>query len=131
MKDSNGKQAQVRKLAGQIANMTDEQRQRIADRLPSVVNPDGHMLTIHNTILLYMQSGKTDLTIVAGFKQWIKAGRVVRKGEKSIGGIFVPMQIKDKRQSDGNDEEPKTTTRFRIVSVFDVSQTDELAQEAA
>jgi len=124
---ANERQTAVRKLAGEIAKMTDEQRQEIANKLGTVINPDGHALTLNNTILLWMQSQRTDLTVIAGFKQWIKAGRVVRKGEHSIGCIMVPIRGK-KEEENGEEKRP---LYFKMVSVFDVSQTDELQSAAA
>lgn len=118
-------------LAAKIGRMGPEERQAIADQLPVVINPDGHALTPLNTILLCQQSKRTDLTIVAGFKQWVKVKRVVRKGEKSIGFIRVPLHVvaRENRGSDGKPlpgKEDSKALRFRFVAVFDVSQTDEL-----
>jgi antirestriction protein ArdC len=117
----------ARALSAHVARMTPEEREALSEKLSTVINPQGHALTVHNTIFLFMQCERTDLTIVAGFKQWINAGRVVRKGEHSIGFISVPMQLKTgKQDKDGNDER---ATRFRLVAVFDVSQTDELEDD--
>lgn len=60
------------------------------------------------------------LSRVAGFNRWKKLGRSVKKGEKGI-GILAPCTFK-REQEDG-------TTRmvlggFRVVYVFDVSQTE-------
>jgi len=108
----------------------EEQRTAMAARMPTVCNPDGRFLTVRNTLLLMEQCGRLDLTMVAGFRQWIDAGRCVRKGEHSIGCIMVPMSVKDKGPSgevrkDENGED-KSLLRFRFVAVFDVSQTDPL-----
>ena len=118
----------ARKLAGKIAAMTAAERQALADRLPAVVNPTGHVLTVNNTVFLYMQSDRTDLTMVAGFRQWLKASRAVRKGEKSIGYIHVPIGPGKKRQEEAakNGEQTDARVFFKLVPVFDVSQTDEL-----
>jgi antirestriction protein ArdC len=67
--------------------------------------------------------------MVAGFRAWQKLGRTVKKGEKGI-GIFAPMPFKKKDQ-DGkasqdkskNDEEAQMMG-FRVVHVFDISQTE-------
>ena len=114
----------ARQLLRAISAMTDAERQAMADRLPRVMSPQGHFLTIYNTLLLCQQAQRTDLTVVTGFKAWIKAGRVVRKGERTLGYIAVPIQI---RQRDQNGDKTDTKElRFRFVPVFDVSQTEEL-----
>ncbi len=112
-------------LAGKLGAMSAEDRQRVADRLPSVFNPDGHALTITNTVFLYMQSERTDLTMVAGFRQWIKAGRSVDKGQKAAGYIRVPIGAGKKRQEEAakNGEMTDAKVFFKLVAVFDVSQT--------
>lgn len=114
-------------LVRTIAAMTDEQREALAARLPTVVNPDGHALSFRNTALLIEQSGREDLTIVAGFRQWKQHGRHVRKGEHAAGYIYVPMMLKKNGgavEIDENGEEKKDL-RFRLAAVWDVSQTDE------
>ena len=60
---------------------------------------------------------------MGGFHTWLKCGRYVRRGEKGI-AILAPMFFKDKRQTaDGNDSE-STPLWFKVVYVFDISQTD-------
>lgn len=118
----------ARKLAGKFAAMSADERQALAERLPAVVNPDGHVLTVHNTVFLYMQSGRTDPTMVAGFRQWLKVNRAVRKGERSIGYIHVPIGPgkKQREEAAANGEQTAARVFFRLVPVFDVSQTDEI-----
>src|SRR5437899_8726215 len=66
---------------------------------------------------------KPDASFVGGFNTWLKCGRFVRKGEKRI-AILAPMFFKDKRQTaDGSDEETRRIW-FKVVYVFDISQTD-------
>ena len=63
------------------------------------------------------------LTIIGGFRQWQKQGRKVRTGEHAAGYIYVPLIPKGAE----NGEEPAIgadDVRFRMVPVFDVSQTD-------
>ncbi len=95
--------------------------------------------SINNTILIAMQ--KPDATLVAGFSAWQKNfERTVKKGEKGI-KIIAPCPrkiIKEVPQIDivtkapMRDENGKVITRqeeetvpaFKVVTVFDVSQTD-------
>ena len=53
---------------------------------------------------------------VKGYRQWKKEGRQVQKGENGI-SIFAPLTRKAKKT---NDDE---VFGFRLVSVFDISQT--------
>lgn len=115
----------IQQLATRIGGMNESERQALAARLPTVLNPDGHPLTFRNTALLTMQSGREDITIVAGFKQWIKAGRVVTKGEHALGYILVPMSSKKK----DDDDDENNRMHFKHVAVFDVSQTGAMGEK--
>jgi hypothetical protein len=130
MAATNERKQKAREIAGKIAAMSDDERAALAARLPTVVNPDGRALSFRNTAMLMMQSGREDLTIVAGFKQWIRAGRVVNKGEHAIGFILVPMTRKKNDESLDDDDNEKKGMHFKHVAVFDVSQTSELEQPA-
>ena len=92
-----------------------------------------HNYSLRNLMLIWQQ--KENATMVAGFRAWQKLGRTVKKGEKGI-GIFAPMPFKKKEQ-DGNAAKSKARTSskpnsddefqmmgFRVVHVFDISQTD-------
>jgi len=59
-------------------------------------------------------------TQVAGFKKWNEFNRYVRKGEHGI-PILAPCVYK---VDPDQDDSPKKVTGFRVVYVFDVSQTD-------
>ena len=73
-----------------------------------------------------MQAGRP-LVQVGGFNQWRKAGRIVQKGQHSIGSIYVPA--KGRKASD-NDEEPDADgTRFFLVPMFDIEQTEEVQEQ--
>jgi len=98
-----------------------------------------HSYSTRNTLLIHMQ--KPDASLVAGFQAWRKNfGRYVKKGEKGI-QILAPMPfiIKEERQKlDPDTRKPvldeygapvteeveRRFARFRVVPVFDVSQTD-------
>lgn len=74
--------------------------------------------SMRNAALIWSQCPTA--TAVAGFHDWRKAGRVVRKGSKGI-AILAPMA---RKREDGEGSE---LAGFRVVYVFDVSQTDALA----
>ena len=98
-----------------------------------------HKYSLNNTMLIAMQ--KPDVTLVAGFNKW-KDGfsRNVKKGEKGIKIIApVPYKVKEEQQKldpitkapllnkDGKvqtEEALRQIPTFRVVSVFDVSQTE-------
>lgn len=89
-----------------------------------------HTYSSRNQMLIFAQM--PDATICAGFNKWKAEGRVVRKGEKGI-CIMAPISVKEKNedgepQKNENGEEKKIL-RFRVVRVFDVSQTDPLEEK--
>ena len=98
-----------------------------------------HNYSFNNTMLIALQ--KPEATYVAGFNKWKKDfERSVNKGEKGI-KIFAPAPYKVKKEQekidpetdlpvfdkDGNpvmEEVTLTIPSFKVVSVFDVSQTN-------
>jgi antirestriction protein ArdC len=72
-----------------------------------------------NCLLIAMQCPKA--TNVAGYQTWKKLGRQVKKGEKGI-SIFAPMRVK--QQTNESEDEIDYVTLFRVVYVFDISQTE-------
>ena len=97
-----------------------------------------HNYSFNNTLLIAMQ--KPDATLVAGYQAWQKKfNRQVKKGEKGI-QIIAPAPFKEKQEIEktdpetgeiviGEDGQPETEvverviTKFRVTTVFDVSQT--------
>ena len=87
-----------------------------------------HRYSFGNLMLIAMQ--RPTATLVAGFHRWKQLGRWVKKGEAGI-GILAPLVT---RRTDASDEraalsdtEPhdrKLIKGFRMVYVFDVSQTE-------
>lgn len=74
--------------------------------------------SFNNCILIAIQY--PEATMVQGFHAWKKLGRSVTKGEKGI-GIIAPMIGRKKNDADGED---KSIFGFKVVHVFDVSQTE-------
>ena len=85
-----------------------------------------HNYSFGNVILIYMQCPHA--THVAGFNAWKRHKRHVKKGETGI-RILAPLIYK-KNDGDGkqpvSEEEARTRklVGFKVVSVFDVSQTE-------
>ncbi|PSR35783.1 MAG: hypothetical protein C7B44_12430 [Sulfobacillus thermosulfidooxidans] len=93
-----------------------------------------HRYSLQNTILIALQ--RPDATYVAGYKQWQKLGRWVKKGEKGL-TIFAPILRRAQPDESAPTDPPSATDApaappspsptvvgFRAVTVFDVSQTD-------
>lgn len=81
-----------------------------------------HRYSFNNHLMIFLQ--RPDATVVAGFNKWKQLGRFVKKGEKGI-GVFAPCKYKTKIETDSGDEQTLQQIRgFRIVHVFDISQTD-------
>ena len=72
-----------------------------------------------NCMLIAIQ--KPDASAVQGFQAWKKVGRWVRKGEKGI-GIIAPLVYKEQDEADANGD--YTLRGFKVVHVYDVSQTE-------
>ena len=66
---------------------------------------------------------KPDASFVGGYQTWLKCGRYVRKGEKGI-AILAPMFFEDKRRNQDGSEDELQRIWFKVVYVFDISQTD-------
>ena len=98
-----------------------------------------HRYSLNNVMLIHAQ--RPDATLVAGFNKWKNSfGRHVKKGEKGI-QILAPTPYKIKQEEQKLDPDTKlpllddngepvteekevTIPMFKVVSVFDVSQTD-------
>ena len=90
-----------------------------------------HNYSFRNLVMIWSQ--REDATKVAGFRAWQKLGRMVKKGEKGI-AIFAPMPFKQKEKNEGKrirtdknerkSDEEVTMMGFKVVHVFDISQTE-------
>jgi antirestriction protein ArdC len=78
-----------------------------------------HHYSLGNTLLIMLQ--RPTATRVAGFHTWLNLKRAVRKGEHGI-RILAPMVRK--ASADTDEDEANTRIFFKVVSVFDVEQTD-------
>lgn len=98
-----------------------------------------HKYSVNNTLLIHLQ--RPDATLVAGFNTWKnKFGRYVKRGEKGIQviapatsqrNVQEPALDKDTKEpifdAAGNavmEERTVRITRYKPVTVFDLSQTD-------
>jgi hypothetical protein len=88
-----------------------------------------YSLSISNTVLIWRE--RPHATRVASYRRWLSLGRQVRWGERGI-RIMAPTYRRvppATRPEPGEHEEREIgRLRFRIVSVFDVSQTDAVGE---
>jgi antirestriction protein ArdC len=92
-----------------------------------------HQYSFGNCLLIALQ--RPEATLVAGFQRWKQLGRTVRRNERGI-ALLAPMigrrQPTDSESEDDSSAETAAHTSrsgstirgFRIVYVFDVSQTE-------
>jgi antirestriction protein ArdC len=81
-----------------------------------------HRYSFQNQLLISFQN--SEATLVAGFNKWKSLGRCVKKGQKGI-AIFAPCSYRTKVEDDNGEEKSFQQLRgFRIVHVFDISQTE-------
>jgi len=115
---SNHLQQKIQGYLDALALETDQARK--SEEMQKYLN---FIAKFHNyspsNIFLIMLS-KPDASHVAGFQAWKKMGRCVKRGEHGI-PIFAPLIHKE--DPDRYDS-PKVLSGFRVVYVFDVSQTD-------
>ena len=119
--------SQLKELTSEI--VTDEDKLRgFGERWRSGF----HRYSLSNLFLIWGQC--PDFSLVAGFNQWKKVGRYVKKGSKAI-WIMAPMVsskyvlrkiVSDETEDETEDQEEvqKHVSGFMPVHVFDYSQTD-------
>lgn len=112
------KRRKFAELVSQVAAMTDDQRAELAARI-AVTTCDGHPVSPFNANLIARQF--EGATVIGGFKQWLNAGRCVRKGQHGF-GIYAP-----RLKGEGDD---KHAEGFIMVTMFDISQTEPLPEAA-
>ena len=116
-------------IVKKVADMSEAERDALAARI-EVVNVDGHTLSRRNQLLIALQLG-CNSTIVGGFRQWIKQGRCVRKGQHGA-SILFPRHPAEKAMNDAaRDQEHTVEGKLMFLSgtVFDISQTDEIKDQ--
>lgn len=107
----------INQLRNKLLSLTEAQRESFASKgLVSTI--EGRILSLHNTILLYLQSNGSFPTIVGGYKQWQRARRQVMKDSHGY-LIWFPIGTKDEETDNIIEAE-----RFYMATVFDISQTE-------
>ena len=121
------RRANFKALIKKVADMPETERLALTSGL--IVNVQGRQLSPKNMCFVALQL--PGATVVTGFRQWLAAGRAVRKGEhgamiwvpcfgKSEGAPMPAPEGESAPSSEGDER------RFIIGTVFDISQTDPL-----
>lgn len=118
------RRAQFRSLIKQLASIPELQRVQVANKY-GIRTVEGHELSLCNTMLCVMQN--PSVSMVGGFKQWLKAGRAVVKGQHGM-MIWIPIGHKDESGTPNQEMDARDLddTRFIIGTVFDIAQTQEI-----
>ncbi len=132
------RRARFKALWKQVAAMPEAARLEACAKL-GIVTCEGSGLSIRNQILIALQL--PGATVVGGFRQWLKHGRAVQKGQHGAmiwvpcGGRSndVPLDgtaggvacVADGAPEGDNDR------RFLVGTVFDLSQTKEIEESEA
>lgn len=114
------------KLWKAVANMPELERVQLANKL-GIVTCEGHELSLCNTMLVALQCPTA--SVVGGFRQWIKHGRAVMKGQHGC-MIWCPIRTGETAEPnpsnvDTNDVNSRDL-KFIIGTVFDIAQTQEI-----
>jgi hypothetical protein len=120
------RRAKFRALWKKVADMPEADRLALSARV-GIVNVEGRPLSVGNQCLIALQC--PGATVVGGFRQWLRQGRVVRKGEHGH-MIWVPTargkQEEPEAISEEGGESEGGDVRFLVGTVFDIGQTEEL-----
>ena len=111
--------AQINQQVEALAQATDEAR--MSEEMLRYLDAFSrfHRYSFYNTWLILMN--RPEATHVCGFRQWNSYNRFVRKGECGI-PILAPLWVK--QESEEPDKNKLALRGFKIVYVFDISQTD-------
>jgi len=88
---------------------------------------DMHQYSFLNSIFLKRQM--PECSVVASYKKWEAKGIHVQKGQSAL-RVLAPMLVTDRdAQPDADGKLPQKLVGFKLVPVFDVSQTDANPEE--
>ena len=126
------RKAQFRDLWKRVSAMPELERIQLSNRL-GLVTCEGRALSLTNQMLIALQ--RPGATVLGGFRQWLKQGRAVRKGEHGA-MIWVPCGVKGGADASASpegtgDAGEGSDVRFIVGTVFDIGQTEELTENAA
>lgn len=120
-KSPEDKAAEVDQIKARFEDWSDDQDE--ASLAAFIALHDGY--SEHNALLIAMQL--PDATDVRAYGAWQEQGRQVRKGEHGA-RIWAPAGKRDEKKNDKGEVTEKGRSFFRLVSVFDISQTDPIEE---
>lgn len=84
-----------------------------------------HDYSFGNWLLLWSQAEQRGTTVTrpAGYRRWQELGRQVRRGERGY-QLLAPVTRKTRRVDGDDDESERVLVGFRVVTVFDIAQTE-------
>ena len=112
------RKAKLKELRGKLANLTPEARQILISR-GLIATVEGRTLSLHNTLLVYLQANHTLPSVVGGYQQWRRAGKQVRRGEHGY-MIWFPVGHKNE------ENELIEVDTFYTATVFDIGQIESI-----
>ena len=112
------KKEQLKQLRQRLANLSAQEKEALLNR-GLILTIEGRALSPHNTIMVYFQATRCTPTVVGGFQQWKRAGKIVKKGEHGF-TIWFPVGEKDE------DGDTVSAERFYTATVFDESQVQDM-----
>jgi hypothetical protein len=107
----------INRYVEELAALTDQARLSSAMQAYLDTCARFHRYSWHNTLLILL--ARPDACQVAGYKTWTHVKRQVKKGEKGI-PILAPVVIRPQEGA----AEREVIVRFKVVYVFDISQTE-------
>ena len=110
----------IKAAQAKIIALSVTEREQLAAKY-GIITIEGRPLSVYNQCFLISQRDNT--TVVGGYKQWLKAGRQVLKGQHGM-SIYIPTGNKD-TEGKVTDEDPQ----FWFATVFDISQTEPVEVE--
>jgi len=113
---TNEKKDKIKELRKFLSKLNATERQQMAAKVGIMSIENGHSFSVTNQCLMFYQN--PNVTIVGGFQQFKKAGRMIKKGEHGM-CIFYPTA----RKSDNDEESDEDNVSFYVGTVFDISQT--------
>jgi hypothetical protein len=132
------RRSHFRELVKQLAELSDQERAARLEGLGFIkLSSQAPYSPINSMLIAFQSTNGPCPTILGGFAEWLKKGRAVRKGEHGY-MIWIPIGTK-KQEIHAVDTNGALTTmlqeasddvRFLIGTVFDISQTEEKANEA-
>lgn len=103
-------------LRTKLANISPELKAELTKR-GLIATVEGRTLSLYNTFMVYMQCNGQTPSVVGGYRQWLKAGRQVIKGQHGYTILFPVGQ----KNSDGDIVEARN---FYAGTIFDIAQTE-------